>query len=214
MTKIAVFDTGFGGELFAKHIEDEFPLFDVIRVIDWDHEANKLKKYDYIKTKIKPYVGRVDGIVIADQYYSITCLDYLRKEFGKQKFSGFPLKIPNKQNLKKVLIITTKNVHKTTDFIKYAWKIKAKVSVVECDEWNKLVDDGEYYTNKVYADLEKYDKSRPSAIILADSHLMEIKPFLRKIFGPTIAIFDGYDAALNELCGELRIRGRTGKKYR
>ena len=35
MLKIVVFDSGFGGELFADIIEEELPVVEVIRVIDW-----------------------------------------------------------------------------------------------------------------------------------------------------------------------------------
>ena len=41
MLKIVVFDSGFGGELFADRLESEIPVVEVIRVIDW-RSANQI----------------------------------------------------------------------------------------------------------------------------------------------------------------------------
>ena len=35
MKKIVVFDCTYGGELFADQLEQEYPIVEVIRVIDW-----------------------------------------------------------------------------------------------------------------------------------------------------------------------------------
>ena len=35
MLKVVVFDSGFGGELFADYFEEEMPVVEIVRVIDW-----------------------------------------------------------------------------------------------------------------------------------------------------------------------------------
>ena len=41
MLKVVVFDSGYGGELFADYLEEELPLVDIVRVIDW-RNADKM----------------------------------------------------------------------------------------------------------------------------------------------------------------------------
>ena len=67
MMKIAVFDSGFGGELFADKLEEELPIVEVIRVIDWRNakklQNNPLKSRAIIKKALKPYINKVDLII-------------------------------------------------------------------------------------------------------------------------------------------------------
>ena len=42
MLKIVVFDSGYGGELFADYLENELPVTDIIRVVDW-RNADKMQ---------------------------------------------------------------------------------------------------------------------------------------------------------------------------
>ena len=44
MLKVVVFDGGYGGEFFADRLQDELPVIEIIRVIDWRNADKILKK--------------------------------------------------------------------------------------------------------------------------------------------------------------------------
>ena len=52
----------------------------------------------------------------------------------------------------------------------------------------------------------------PQLVVLDHATLREIKPEIRKYFGPTVAIRDGFRDTFNELCATLDIRGGIKKK--
>ena len=93
MNHIVVFDSGYGGELFADYIEKEVPILETIRVIDWQQSQ---QTYQNPKTarartleKLRPYINHTEAIIITNQLVSTTSLEYFRKKYPSQKFSGF-----------------------------------------------------------------------------------------------------------------------------
>ena len=98
MLKVVVFDSGFGGELFADYFEEEMPVVEIIRVIDWRNAEGYLRgprtARKLAREAIRPYIGRVDLIVFANQLVSVTSLKYFRRKYRGQKFIGLGLKEP------------------------------------------------------------------------------------------------------------------------
>ena len=64
MKKIVIFDSGFGGELFADYVEKEVPIVEVIRVIDWRNldviTKNPKEARSVTEKAISPYIGHSD----------------------------------------------------------------------------------------------------------------------------------------------------------
>ena len=216
MNHIVVFDSGYGGELFADYIEKEVPILETVRVIDWQQSQ---QLYQNPKTarartleKLRPYINHSRAIVIANQLVSATSLEYFRKKYPSQKFSGFSFGPVPKTNAKHALILTTKATRKTIAYHKYVYHLKLRSQEFDCDEWIDLINAGEYMEETVARDLAKFKKWKPGVIILGDSHLEDVKSILRDFYGPTVSIVDGYKAALRNLCHELGIRGGIGKK--
>ena len=90
MLKVVVFDSGYGGELFADYLSEEIGTIEVIRVIDW-RNAEDLQKSARLARKItentlRPYLGQVDLIVFANYLLSVTSLKYFRRKYKKQKY--------------------------------------------------------------------------------------------------------------------------------
>ena len=42
MLKVVIFDSGYGGEFFADKLEEEVPVIEVVRVIDWRNASQIL----------------------------------------------------------------------------------------------------------------------------------------------------------------------------
>lgn len=209
LKKIIIFDNSFGGELFADYIEKELPIFDITRVICWDEKLSR----DTTIQKMRPYINHADLIILLNPFLTITALGYVRKKFPKQNFIGLNLtsKIPKRRS-KRILFLTTKQTRQTITYQLHRLSLGLKTRIIDCDEWIKLIDDGEYVEETMRRDLEILGKFKPQLVILDHATLLEIKPELRKYFGPTVAIRDGFKETFNELCTTLNIRGGAKKK--
>ena len=129
MLKVLVFDSGFGGELFADKLEEELPVVEVIRIIDWRNakklQNNPIKSRAIIKKDLKSYINKVDLIVFANHFLSITNLNYFKRKYRKQMFLGMKLKKPDSFIERDVLILTTSAVARTLSFHKFVYQMLA-----------------------------------------------------------------------------------------
>ena len=209
---VVVFDSGFGGELFADYIEDKVPVFEVIRVIDWRH-SSEINKNPRLARKcaakaLRPYIGRVDVIVFANYLLSMTSLGYFRRKFKNQKFVGFEFQKPHQRQT--TLVLTTNAVLKTIPF--HLATFGRKTIPAALDGWPELIDDGELNPLFVRHHLVGYKTFKPKKVYLACTQFADIKPIIHQIFGPTVGIHDGYRDTLSQLCHILRLRGLDGRK--
>ena len=216
LKKVVVFDNGFGGELFADYIEKEIPIIEPIRVIDWRNSASYYGKPRAAQEKalkaLRPYINRSDIIIVSNQLVSLTSLKKFQRKFPKQKFTGLVPHLTYQSSKKRTLIITTKSTRGTISYRFFKLKIHSRKKEFECDKWAQLIDEGEEMEQLVIDEMRPYKKFAPQQIILFCSHLMDIKPILRKIYGPTVAIIDGYKNTITDVCRELGIRGGIGCK--
>lgn len=220
MLKIVVFDSGYGGELFADLLSDELPVAEIIRVIDW-RDADKILDSPRQARKIaerclRPYINQVDLIIFANHLLSITSLKYFKRKYKSQKFLGLDLRKPDTFVKKDLLILTTKAVAKTITFHNFVFQLKRKTTVFTLDDWPGLIDDGELDTldikNTLEARLLKNNLESPTEIILACSQFNDIKRELKNIFGQNLRIYDSFDEALRAVFRALHLRGGMGKK--
>ncbi len=220
MLKIVVFDCGYGGEFFADKLEIELPIIEIIRVIDWRNADKYLNNpklaRKYAKEALRPYLGRVDLIVLANHLLSVTSLKFFQHKFKNQKFLGFSLKRPDSFINRNVLILTTKAVTKTTSYYNYLFHLKRKVKTLTLDSWPAKIDDGELKLDEIRDTLRVFiakENFKPGEVILACSQFEDIKSELKEVLGQNIKIYDSYDDTLRKICKTLKIRGGTGKKF-
>ena len=216
MPKIVVFDSGFGGELFADRVEDLFPNLEVIRVIDWRHAheyvKNRLSARAAAEKALGPYIGKVDVIMLANHLLSVD-IGYFRHRHKNQKFSGFDLAIPcrcrAKSKPENALVLTTKSVRVTPKYLTFKRRINMKTKTINCDDWVELIDNGELTDSQITERLNRAitKKFHPQVIILACTQFADIKQNLRAMFGPVVAIEDGHYDALKNLCAALDTKG-------
>lgn len=218
MLKVVVFDGGYGGELFADRLEAELPVINVIRVIDW-RDADKFLKSPRAARRacleaIRPYIGRVDLIVLANHLLSATSLKYFRRKYKNQKFSGLTLPQPTTFVKRPAMALTTKSLARTINYRNYIFRLKRKVATICLDTWPNLIDDGELKDSAIYAEIEKFSLKytyRPAEIIIACSQFNDVIPTLRKIMR-NVKIHDSFDDGIIDICKILKIRGGTGKR--
>lgn len=212
MLKIAVFDTGFGGELFADRLEETLPIVKVIRVIDW-RNALKVEQHPREARKIteealRPYIGTVDLIVIANYLISAVSLSHFRHKYPSQKFIGFTLR-PRRIAARPTLFLTTRATTKNLVYFTTSHKLKAKTICL--DRWPHLIDDGELTADNFKNDLQPaIDRINfsPNQVMLACGQFTDLLPEFRKFFGHNTRIVDSFSDTLEEVYKILRIPGR------
>ena len=147
MLKVVVYDSSYGGELFADYLEQELPIVEIIRVIDWrnadpilrsPHKARALAK-----TALRPYFGKVDLIIIANYLISQTSLRYFKRRYKNQTFLGFSLKKPDSFTRRDTLVLTTKALSRTPSYWKYIHSLRRHAKTIIVDNWAEKIDDGE-----------------------------------------------------------------------
>ncbi|MDO4742030.1 MAG: hypothetical protein Q4A79_01485 [Candidatus Saccharibacteria bacterium] len=221
MLKIAVYDSGFGGELFADFLKEELDVAEVVRVIDWRNAdqilGNRRSARKAAETAIRPYIGRVDLIVFANHLLTSTSLKYFKHKYKTQKFSGFELTSPDTFIGHPTFILATKAVTRTFYYRNFVSKLKRKVATIILDDWPAKIDDGELSLEEIQEKIKlavlKYGFS-PDELILACSQFTDIKDELIKSFNHSIKIYDSFSDAYYQVCKILKLRGGAYRKQR
>lgn len=219
MLKIVVYDGGYGGEAFADQLEQNLPVVEIIRVIDWRSSEKLLKSKKSARrtavNALRPYIGRVDLIVLANHFLTTTSLKYFSRKYKNQKFIG--LKLPELDTFKNrpTIIFATRALSKTINYHNYLFRLRRKTNTICLDDWLPLIDDGELTNRMINRELNKfYTKYHyaPTEVILACSHFHDIAPNLRKLMGQNLKIHDSFENTIRDVYKILRIRGGTGAK--
>lgn len=219
MLKVVVFDSGYGGELFADYLQENLPVIQIVRVIDW-RNANMINtRYregrKIAEAAIKPYIGKVDLIIFANHLLTITSLKYFKRRYRNQNFLGFSLRQPKKFNRQDTLILTTRAVAKTINYYNFILHLKQRTKTLTLDSWLTKIDDGELTREEIIDVLKVFsirENILPRDVILACSHFNDIKTELRTCFGGNIRIHDSFEDAFCKTCKILKLRGGTGRK--
>ncbi|MBR3229119.1 hypothetical protein IKF67_02730 [Candidatus Saccharibacteria bacterium] len=219
MLKVVVFDGGYGGECFADKLGEELPVVDVIRVIDW-RNADKLLMSSRSARRVavnalRPYIGKVDLIVLANHLLTVTSLKFFRRKYKNQRFVGFDLKMPDTFIKREVIVLTTKAVSKTISYYNYLLRIKRKTKTIILDDWPDKIDDGELTELEISEVLDKYlglEMNSQIEVVLACAQFSDIRAELSDYFGKNVKIYDSFDETLRKICKLLNIRGGIGKK--
>lgn len=218
MLRIVVFDGGYGGEIFADYLEEMLPVVEVIRVIDWRHAAELMGRprqaREVAEAALRPYLGRVDLVVLANHLLSLTSLKYFRRKYEKQKFLGLNLEQPRGANKHEMLVLTTKAVSRTVKYHSFVRRCTTKARTLTLDTWPSKIDDGELTMSEIASTLETaaVDPRGPRDIVLGCAQFGDIKDELNGYFRGNVRIYDGFETAAREVCRMLKIRGGVGRK--
>ena len=214
MLKIVVFDSGYGGELFADCLETELPVVEVIRVIDW-RNTDKILGHSktarrVAKEALRPYIGKVDLIIFANYLLSLTSLKYFQRKYKNQKFLGLNLEKPSTFIKNDVLILTTKAVTKTINYYNFIFHLGRRTKTLALDDWVPKIDDGELSFTEIRETILKSlinTDFHPKEIVIGCSQFSDIKNELHDIFNESIRIYDGFLDLIRRVHKTLNIRG-------
>lgn len=217
MLKVVVFDSGYGGELFADYLQDNLPIIEIIRVIDWRNAEKILSRAKdarkVAEVALRPYIGKVDLIIFANYLLSITSLKYFRRKYKTQKFLG--LQLPHHNTGRDTLVLTTKAVAKTINYYNFIFHLSCRSKTLALDSWPAKIDDGELTSAEISDSFRSHfsrESFRPQDIILACAQFNDIKAELKACLGGNPRFHDGFYNALIKTCKILQIRGGVGKK--
>ena len=218
MLKVVVFDSGYGGEFFADRLEEELPIIDVIRVIDWRHAelhlTNPKVARELATEALRPYLGKVDLIIFANHLISLTSLKFFRKRYPNQCFLGLELKEPDTFIKRDVLILTTKAVTRTMGFHGFIFRLKRRVGIMILDDWLTKIDDGELTQPEINEEITRFIHHKdihPQEVILGCSQFEDIAHNLKNLLGRRIRIYSSFDDTIREASKLLHIRGGINK---
>ena len=221
MLKIVVFDGGYGGEFFADELEEELPIVEVIRVIDWRNAEQILTSAKNARkiaeAALRPYIGNVDLIIFANHLITLTSLKYFRRKYKNQRFIGLNLKTPDTFIGYNVLVLTTKAVSRTIKYRSFIFHSNHNFKTLLADSWPAKIDDGELTVTEIKDTIKSFlskKKFYPYEILLACSQFNDIKTDLKTIFGSDLRIYDSFNDTIRDVCKILCIRGGTGRKSR
>ena len=217
MLKVVVYDCGYGGEIFADRLEAELPVIKVIRVIDWRNaekiQADPKDARKIAKADLRPYIGRVDLIILANHLLTLTSLKHFRRKYKNQRFIGLTLRKPTSPPKESTIILTTKAITRTISYYNFILHLKKRVKIFILDTWPSKIDDGELTEQEIrqtFSDV-KVSNRNSQEIFLICSQFMDLESDLVKIFGQNLKIHDGYKELYRETCRALRIRGAMKK---
>lgn len=214
MLKIVVFDTRFGGEIFADKLTEVLGIVDVVRVIDWRNaekaQCNKRFARRTAEEALRPYIGKVDLIVLTNYFLSLTSLKYFRRKYKHQKFVGIKFKYPESFVDRKAVILTTTGVKRTITFFNFVRRLKRETVVLEMNDWPRKIDDGSLTMKDIFCavyDNRLVKEMRPNEVYILCSEFMDITNELREAFGHNIKIYSDFDDLVRRICKALKIRG-------
>jgi hypothetical protein len=176
---------------------------------------NKREARRTAEEALRPYLGRVDLIVIANYFVSITSIKYFRRKYKNQKFIGFGLELPTTFMDRKTIILTTTGVARTISFKNYVARLKRHTLTLPLDEWPSKIDDGELTREEIEEILLEAIVSKnffPKEMILACSQFADIEPVLTDIFSRNLKIHDGFNELYRATLKSLGIRGAIIKQ--
>ena len=221
MLKVVVFDSGYGGEFFADKLQEELPILEIIRVIDWRHADEYQKSVRASRRAAKfalaDYLEQVDLIIFANHFLSISSLGYFKRKYPMQKFLGLDLAYPDTFVPRDILILATSAIRRTPryHFFRLRVRSKRKLRDLALDNWPVMIDDGALTTEEVQNTLASFlfkKNFRPKEVVLACSQFYDLKASLRDLLGHNLKIYDSFGDAIRRTTKILGIRGGTGRK--
>lgn len=219
MLKVVVFDGGYGGEFFADRLQEDLPVLEIIRVIDWRHADEILKNprraRRVAERALRPYIDKADLIILANHLLAMTSLRYFRRKYKQQKFIGLKLKKPDSFIKRDVLIMTTTAVTRTIKYYNFLFRARRRTKTLCLDSWPNKIDDGELTEVEIRNTLEDFSKKRrffPGEVVLGCAQFEDVKAEIKNVLGANLKIYDSYDETVRVVCQMLKIRGGTGRK--
>lgn len=177
MLKVVVFDGGWGGRNVANYLADELGIVEVECVIDCGPRPYELMNSEEIcvlaEEKLKPYLGKVDLIVLGG-YMSSLALDALREKYPDQRFVGMDIDYRLIRKTKRKPLAVT--VMGDAPLVRLpVWSElrtqlpEATLIAPDCSGWESLIDMGEMSSDVIKVELSEYFSLAGERIMLQEA---------------------------------------------
>lgn len=214
MLKIAVFGSGWGGDVVADYLDENLGVVEVVRVIDWRNAEKYIRKSKWNNLRLaemalKPHVGQVDVIVLAS-FATRTVMKHLCNRYPQQKFVqvDWPKNYLDGTMQHNVMVLTEKKVRKSLDYQTWRHKLKGeKVIEPNCDHWFEMIDDGEWSGQMLRKELAPYRNKHIDTVILGSTRLWDIEEQIAQALGWQTFVVDTKRVLLQKVCQTLNLAG-------
>lgn len=215
MLKVVVFDSGWGGEIFADYLEKRMPMTEIVRVIDWRRapysERGRTEICIMVDRALSPYMEEADVIVLASYAVTVAALSYLRWKYPGQKFVGFEPSlseyVAKLESVKKIMVLATGIVEDSSGFQREMLEMGRKtVMHPDCASWIRRVDDGEMSEGRIRMELGRYAEEEVDAVLLYSTGFVDLKPELENIYGEGVVV-DDFSRVAEETYAALKLSG-------
>lgn len=222
MLKVVVFDSGWGGEMFADYLEQELKVVEVVRVIDWRQGAyanyTQTEICEMTEKALENYFGRVEVIVLASYVVTVAGMEWLKKRHPEQKFVGFDLELSKYlkriKERRRVMLLTTELVRKSLGYAREKKRLEEKFELLEprCEQWVKQVDDGEM--TEAVARKELTGTGAVDVVLLYCTNFVDMRKIFERIYGWQVWVIDDFSRVFRNTCLALGLKGLDGRKKR
>jgi len=225
--KIGIFDSGLGGlsvlnEALSKLSEHEFLYYADVKNVPYGQKSRDeiLKfSFDAVKFLIK---NGTNVVVVACNTATSVAIKELRANLsipiiGMEPAVKKAYDLSHNDALKTLVIATpvTVNGAKLKELI-INLHAKDKTELLALPRLVNFAEDEEFDTENVKSylkeELDKFDLSKFSFLVLGCTHFNYFKDSLREILPPNISIIDGNEGTINRLISELGLKISTLNK--
>ena len=164
MLKVVVFDGGWGGKNVANYLAEELGTVEVEYITNNVSRPYELMEIEEIcaltEEGIKPYIGKVDLIVLGG-YMSSIALDMLQDRYPNQRFVGmgvdYRLIYKTRHQPRTVTVMGDSPLVRLPVWSELRLKLP-EVSLVapDCSGWESLIDIGEMSSDVIEIELGEY----------------------------------------------------------
>ena len=214
MLKVAVFDTGWGGDLVAEYLDENVGVIEVKRVIDWRHAQQYLCSSRHeicrmVELALQEQIGKVDVIVLAS-FMASCAIGYLRRHYPGQKFIQMEWPHLNGQKLRghKIMVLACEQTRRSVAY--RCWKQNLKrVKVIEpsCDHWLAWIDEGTFSRQRLRQELREYLSEPIDFVVLGNTHLWDLQDQIEYVMGWQVSAVDTRVGLLRRVCLALQLEG-------
>lgn len=163
LREILIFDFEYQTAEMCDFLNMELP-FRVTRVFNDQVLSDKSNREieELVCAAIRPYVGKMEIIVILNPLVTVVAMERLKTEFPKQCFVTFDQKIEKIMNgAKQVYVLVSKRIRLTESYQLLKAKYQdIKMEEINCEKWQRLLDGGWLVKDELDAEIRKINGSR------------------------------------------------------
>jgi len=196
MVSVGIFDSGIGGERFARELEREHPDYTITVVHDRKNlpYGNKTQHeiQEFTDIAIKPLLD-CDVIVIACNTATAYAIDYLREQHPHKKFIGFEPAIKPAVDItktKKIAVLATPATLKSQRYQKLKTKYADHIKIFEpyVGALAHQIENRAVQWGKLESLINNLTHQKVDVIILGCTHYHLIKNTIQHFAGDTVTI--------------------------